>query len=214
MLGVISPEDFIPIAEDTGLISNLTISLLEQAIEEARKWSDDTYLSLNLSPRQLADPWLAQEILAVLSKSVFQPHRLEVEITESSLVEKIDEVKNVLASLRNMGVRIALDDFGTGYSGLYHLRELSIDTIKIDRSFITHMLANSEEEKIVEAVINLSNAMGISTIAEGVETPEVRSRLIELGCKAGQGFYFGRPQNAKETQDGIERTGVAAKNIA
>jgi diguanylate cyclase (GGDEF)-like protein len=213
--GLIPPVDFIPIAEDTGLISKLTICVLEQAVEEAKNWPSHVYLSVNLSPRQLADRWLAQEILGILSRSGFPPRRLEVEITESGLVEKIDEVKAILESLRNVGIRVALDDFGTGYSGLYHLRELSIDTIKIDRSFVTHMLANREEEKIVEAVINLSNAMGIATIAEGVETPEVLERLRELGCKTGQGYYFGKPQDAKTTLRAISTPpGGKAQHIA
>ena len=214
LLGVIGPADFIPIAEDTGVIRKLTTSILEQAIEEAKKWPSQIYLSVNVSPRQLADPWVAQEILGILSRSAFPPSRLEVEITESGLVEKIDDVKEVLKSLRNVGIRIALDDFGTGYSGLYHLRELGIDTIKIDRSFVTHMLANHEEEKIVEAVINLSNAMGICTIAEGVETPEVLARLLELGCKVGQGYYFGKPQEAGATLDTINQRSLNARNIA
>jgi diguanylate cyclase (GGDEF)-like protein len=201
-LGLISPAEFIPIAEDTGLIRNVTIAILGRAVEDAKRWPAHLYLSVNISPRQLSDAWLAQEMLAILNRSGFPPARLEVEITESGLVEKIAEVKKVLASLRNVGIRIALDDFGTGYSSLYHLQALSIDTIKIDRSFVTHMLANPEEEQIVEAVINLSNAMGIRTVAEGIETPEVLVRLQEIGCDVGQGYYFGKPQPIDETADG------------
>ncbi|NJM35510.1 MAG: EAL domain-containing protein [Rhodomicrobium sp.] len=198
--GLVGPETFIPIAEDTGVISALTISLLQQAIEEAKNWPKDIFLSLNISPRQLADKWIAQEILGILTKSGFPPHRLEIEVTERDLVEKIDDVQGVLESLRNIGVKIALDDFGTGYSGLYHLRQLSVDTIKIDRSFVTNMLSSREEEKIVEAVINLSNLMGMKTIAEGIETPDVQRRLIELGCNSGQGHYFGEAQDASATR--------------
>ena len=201
-LGLVSPADFIPIAEDTGLIRNVTTAILSKAVEDAKRWPAHVYLSVNISPRQLSDTWLAQEILAILSRSGFPPARVEVEITESGLVEKIAEVKKVLASLRNVGIRVALDDFGTGYSSLYHLRALNIDTIKIDRSFVTHMLANPEEEQIVEAVINLSNAMGIRTVAEGIETPEVLARLQEIGCNVGQGYYFGKPQPIGETADG------------
>jgi diguanylate cyclase (GGDEF)-like protein len=201
-LGVVSPEDFIPIAEDTGLIRNVTIAILSKAVEDVRRWPAHVYLSVNISPRQLSDAWLAQEILGILSRSGFPPARLEVEITESGLVENVAEVKQVLASLRNVGIRIALDDFGTGYSSLYHLRALSIDTIKIDRSFVTHMLANPEEEQIVEAVIRLSNAMGIRTVAEGIETPEVLTRLQKIGCNIGQRYYFGKPQPIDETADG------------
>jgi diguanylate cyclase (GGDEF)-like protein len=212
--GILSPATFIPIAEDTGLIGRLMISVLRQAVKEVANWSSQMYLSLNLSPRQLADPWLAQEILIILSKSAFPPHRLQLEITESGLVDKIDEVRGLLESLRNLGVRIALDDFGTGYSGLYHLRQLSIDTIKIDQSFVSHMLANHEEEKIVEAVINLSNSMGMSTVAEGIETPEVLKRLRELGCTSGQGYYFGRPQSASDMRAALTGSSPAAKITA
>ncbi len=213
--GILTPDVFIPIAEDTGLISKMTVSTLKRAIEEAKNWPGDILLSLNLSPRQLADAWLAQEILAVLAKTSFPPQRLEIEISESGLVERLDGLNGVLELLRNVGVRIALDDFGTGHSGLYHLRELGIDTIKIDRSFVTHLLSNHEEEKIVEAVINLSNSMGIATIAEGIETPEVLQRLMELGCKSGQGYYFGEPQDAAAMQEASSRAQIAArKNIA
>jgi EAL domain-containing protein (putative c-di-GMP-specific phosphodiesterase class I) len=105
-------------------------------------------------------------------------------------------------------VRIALDDFGTGYSGLYHLRDLEIDAIKIDRSFVTHMLERGDDSKIVEAVVGLGNAMGLTTIAEGVETPDVIERLLELGCESGQGFYFGKPMPAKATGEAIRKLGA------
>jgi diguanylate cyclase (GGDEF)-like protein len=203
--GVIAPDVFIPIAEDTGLISSLTVSVLQQAIDDAARWPQELFLSLNLSPRQLANKMLAQELLGILTKSRFPPRRLEIEITESGLLERIEDVRGVLQSLRNIGVRIALDDFGTGYSGLYHLRDLQIDTIKIDRSFVTHMLERGDDSKIVEAVVKLGNAMGLTTIAEGVETPDVIERLLELGCESGQGFYFGKPMPAKATSDAIRR---------
>jgi EAL domain-containing protein (putative c-di-GMP-specific phosphodiesterase class I) len=155
---------------------------------------------------------LAQELLGILTKSHFPPRRLEIEITESGLLERIEDVRGVLQSLRNIGVRIALDDFGTGYSGLYHLRDLQIDTIKIDRSFVTHMLERGDDSKIVEAVVKLGNAMGLTTIAEGVETPDVIERLLELGCESGQGFYFGKPMPAKATNEAIRRLRVDLKS--
>jgi diguanylate cyclase (GGDEF)-like protein len=203
-LGVVMPDVFIPIAEDTGIISMLTVSMLQRAIEDAKSWPSDIFLSVNVSPRQLADRWVAEEILGILTKTGFPPSRLEVEITERDLVQRMEEVKGVLQSLRNIGVRIALDDFGTGYSGLYHLRQLSVDTIKIDRSFVTNMLSCQEQEKIVEAVINLSHLMGMKTIAEGIETPDVRRRLIELGCHSGQGHYFGEAQDALAIRSTLE----------
>jgi EAL domain-containing protein (putative c-di-GMP-specific phosphodiesterase class I) len=109
------------------------------------------------------------------------------------VVQRLEEAKIALQSLRNLGVRIALDDFGTGYSGLHHLRELCLDTLKIDRSFISRMLERQEEAKIVEAIVGLGRSLGLQTTAEGIETPEVLKRLSELGCEAGQGYLFGRP---------------------
>ncbi len=109
------------------------------------------------------------------------------------MVQRLEEAKATLQSLRNLGVRIALDDFGTGYSGLHHLRELHLDTIKIDRSFVTDMLENPEEAKLVEAMVGLGHVLGLNTIAEGIETQGVLDRLMALGCETGQGFLFGKP---------------------
>jgi diguanylate cyclase (GGDEF)-like protein len=192
--GVLPPLLFIPIAEDTGSIGDLTYSLLAQAVEDAKDWAPELYLSMNLSPRQFADPLLAQRILAILAAASFSAPRLEIEITETAVVQRLEEAKVTLQALRNLGVRIALDDFGTGYSGLHHLRELHLDTIKIDRSFVTDMLEKPEEAKLVEAIIGLGHVLGLKTTAEGIETQEVLDRLTELGCDAGQGFLFGRPE--------------------
>ncbi len=193
-MGVLAPAVFIPIAEDTGSIGDLTYALLTQAVKDAKDWPSHLFLSMNLSPRQFADPWLSQRLLAILSAASFPPQRLEIEITETAVVQRLQEAKVTLQSLRNLGVRIALDDFGTGYSGLHHLRELHFDTIKIDRSFVSDMLQNAEDAKLVEAIVGLGHALGLQTTAEGIETEEVLDRLTELGCEVGQGFLFGRPE--------------------
>lgn len=192
--GVLQPLEFIPIAEDTGLIGALTDSLLVQGVKDAKTWPSHIYLSVNLSPRQFADPMLAQRILAPLTAAGFPPQRLEIEITETAVVQRLEEAKNTLKSLRNLGVRIALDDFGTGYSGLYHLRELQLDTIKIDRSFVSNMLKHADDEKLVEAIVSMGRVLGLRTMAEGIETKDVLDKLVELGCETGQGFLFGRPE--------------------
>ncbi len=192
--GVLQPTVFIPIAEDTGTIAELTYALLKQAVEDAKDWPDNLSLSLNLSARQFADPWLAQRILAILVASSFPPQRLEIEITETAVVERLDEAKTTLQSLRNLGVTIALDDFGTGYAGLHHLRELHFDTVKIDRSFVSRMMERPEDAKLVEAMVGLSHSLGLRTTAEGIETQDVLDRLKVLGCEVGQGFLFGRPE--------------------
>jgi EAL domain-containing protein (putative c-di-GMP-specific phosphodiesterase class I) len=170
--------------------------VLSQAVRDAKDQPQDTFLSLNLSPRQFADPWLSQKILAILTEAGFPPKRLEIEITETAVVQRLEEAKATLKSLRNLGIRIALDDFGTGYSGLHHLRELSLDTLKIDRSFIMQMLDKPEEAKIVKAILGLGRSLGLQTTAEGIETREVLDKLISLGCETGQGFLFGRPEPA------------------
>jgi diguanylate cyclase (GGDEF)-like protein len=200
--GLLLPEVFIPIAEDTGAIGDLTYSVLLQAVQDAKGWPSHTHLSLNLSPRQFADPWLAQKLLSILSEGGFPPQRLEIEITETAVVQRLDEAKIALQSLRNLGVQIALDDFGTGYSGLYHLRELSLDTLKIDRSFVMQMLDRPEEARIVQAIIALGQSLGLQTTAEGIESKEVLAKLIDLGCNTGQGFLFGKPEpSAVASQD-------------
>ncbi len=193
-LGVIEPTAFISIAEDTGVIGALTDSLLRQGLKDAKAWPSHLYLTVNLSPRQFADPLLAQRILAILAEAGFPPKRLEIEITETAVVQRLEEAKVTLQSLRNLGVRIALDDFGTGYSGLHHLRELQLDTIKIDQSFVTHMLKNADDEKLVQAIVGLGHVLGLRTTAEGIETKDVLDKLISLGCDTGQGFLFGRPE--------------------
>jgi EAL domain-containing protein (putative c-di-GMP-specific phosphodiesterase class I) len=124
----------------------------------------------------------------------FPPHRLVIEITEGAVVQRLEDAKVVLQSLRNVGVRVALDDFGTGYSGLYHLRELELDVLKIDRSFIAQIVNKPEEARIVKAMLSLGRALGLMTTAEGIESEEVRECLLKLGCDAGQGYLFGSPE--------------------
>src|SRR6185437_14387353 len=172
-------------------IAAMTEPLIEQAMRDAKKWPEELFVSINFSPRQISDPTLATRILALLTKASFPPHRLVIEITESAVVQRLNDAKAVLQSLRKVGVRVALDDFGTGYSGLYHLRELDLDIIKIDRSFVTKMLERPEEARIVKAIVSLSHALGLQTTAEGIETKDVLERLTQLRCDTGQGDLFG-----------------------
>ncbi|HZP07855.1 putative bifunctional diguanylate cyclase/phosphodiesterase [Methyloceanibacter sp.] len=201
--GVLPPEAFITIAEDTGNIGAMTERLLKQALNDAKTWPDSLFVSVNFTPRQISDSMLATKILGLLAKSSFPPHRLVIEITESAVVQRLEDAKAVLQSLRDAGVRVALDDFGTGYSGLYHLRELDLDIIKIDRSFVTKMLDKPEEAKIVKAIVSLSHALGLHTTAEGVETTQILDRLVKLGCETGQGDLFGVPMPAATTATAI-----------
>ena len=192
--GLLLPADFISIAEDTATICDLTDSLMRQALEQANLWTSHAYVSFNLSARQLADPWLTQRLLAIATELGFPPQRLVLELTETAVVEKVDEAKAALQSLRNLGVRVALDDFGTGYSGLHLLRALHFDIVKIDRSFVSRMVCDPQEAKIVAALIAIGRAMGLQVAAEGIETQDVLDKLVELNCDLGQGYLFGKPR--------------------
>ena len=194
--GVLDPDVFIPIAENTGTIGELTNRLLDRALHDAKSWPEHLTLWVNFSPRQISDPMLPQRLLNLLTKAAFPAYRLIVEITEGAVVQKLDEARAVLQSLRKVGVRIALDDFGTGYSGMYHLRELKLDTIKIDRSYVEHMLDKADEAKLVKAIVSLGRALGLRTTAEGIESKDVADQLLKLGCDVGQGFLFGKPAPA------------------
>lgn len=191
--GILPPTLFIPIAEDTGLISDLSYSLLRQACFDAKTWPAHLQLAVNVSPFQLQDQWLPERILGILTETGFPPSRLEVEITETALVQDINAARRTLKSLQNIGIRIALDDFGTGYSSLYHLRELKFDKIKIDQSYVRSLGRNPESTKIVDAIIGLGKSLGLLTTAEGIETPADLAYLTDQGCSFGQGYLFGAP---------------------
>ena len=191
--GVIAPGTFIPIAEDTGLISELSYSLLRQACLDARNWPAHIRLAINISPVQFKDRLLAPRLLSILRDTGFAPKRLEVEITESALTGDIEVARSTLTALQSVGVSIALDDFGTGYSSLYHLREMRFDKIKIDRSFVQSLASNEESAKIISAILGLGSSLGILTTAEGIETAGNSAWLAERGCDTGQGFLFGPP---------------------
>ena len=191
--GVIPPDMFIPIAEEGGLIADLSLSVMRAAFEQARGWDPALTLSVNVAPSQLKDPWFAQKIVKLLTETGFPAQRLEIEITETSLFENLGLAQSIVGSLKNQGIRIALDDFGTGYSSLAHLRALPFDRIKIDKSFVMSMAQNSESAAIVDAISKLGASLGLPITAEGVEDAAIEARLVALGCHKGQGYHFGRP---------------------
>lgn len=199
-LGDIPPDRFIPVAEECGLIRELSNDLLRRACKDARQWPGDTILSFNISPEQLKDRTLGLTVLGILGECGLPPHRLEIEITESALVRDLDAAKAVLSDLREAGVHIALDDFGTGYSSLYHLRNFKFDKIKIDRSFIEGMESEEESAAIVRALTGLGKGLGLTITAEGVERGDQRDVLLGQGCQQGQGFLFGRAVPAEQAQ--------------
>jgi diguanylate cyclase (GGDEF)-like protein len=191
--GMVMPDSFISLAESTGLIGEMTYSLLRRAAKDAAAWPDHLYLALNISPIHLKKTDLADDILSILRQTGFAARRLEVEITESALVSSMDVAKRSLLSLQRAGVGVALDDFGTGYSSLVHLRQLPLNKVKIDRSFVSHSLEDAENGKIVAAIVGLGKSLGIATTAEGIETKDVALSLAALGCDYGQGYFFAAP---------------------
>lgn len=201
MRGLISPDEFIPVAEETGMIADLSLSIIRKAMLEAKQWDPSLTLSVNISPVQLKDPWLAQKIVKLLVETGFPANRLEVEITESSLFKNLSLAQSIVASLKNQGIQIALDDFGTGYSSLAHLRALPFDRIKIDRSFVSTMNENPESAAIVNAITGLGSSLGVPITAEGIEEQSLVEKLRELGCTKGQGWYFGQPMSADNVHD-------------
>ena len=196
--GLLPPSILIPVATRTGNISELTYSLLRQAIDDTQTWPGALSVSVNLAPCMVANSWLPEQILRILTERSFPAHRLELEITETTLIESADEATGILKSFRNLGIRVALDDFGAGYSGLSYLRQFEFDRIKIDRSFITEMLVRPQDLKIVETMINLCRTLGLQTTAEGIESLEMLNQLRELGCDAGQGYFFCKPKPNSE----------------
>jgi diguanylate cyclase (GGDEF)-like protein/excisionase family DNA binding protein len=199
--GLVLPVDFIALAEESELIVAIGRVILEKACRQAQRWrkrwpKQNLVMSVNLSPRQFLDPDLANGISQVLRTSGLEPCALELEITESSVMDRSEASLGVLQQLRALGVRIVLDDFGTGYSSLAYLRQLPLDTIKIDRSFVTDLDVQDPNVGIVRAVVSLAHGLGITVVAEGIETDEQARRLRELGCDMGQGFNWAHPADA------------------
>ena len=199
--GLIPPDDFIPVAEETGMIGDLSLSIIRKAMVEAKTWDPKLTLSVNISPVQLKDPWLAQKIVKLLVETGFPANRLEVEITESSLFKNLSLAQSIVGSLKNQGILIALDDFGTGYSSLAHLRALPFDRIKIDRSFVSSMLDNAESAAIVSAIAGLGASLAVPITAEGIEDEKIIEKLSALGCSKGQGWHFGQPLTIEQVHN-------------
>ena len=198
--GMIPPERFIPIAEESGLIGELSLLVIRDAMEIAKRWDPSIMLAVNISPQQLKDPWFSQKLTKLLIEVGFPASQLEVEITESSLFENLPLVRSIVTSLKNQGVSLSLDDFGTGYSSLSHLRALPFDRIKIDRSFVAAMRGSPDAQAIVVAIVRLGESLAMPITAEGVEDEATAIELTRLGCSKGQGWYFGRASSAADTE--------------
>ncbi len=206
--GPIPPDRFIPVAEESGLIGELSLSIMRQAFAAARDWDPGLSLSVNISPWQLRDAWLAQKIIKATVEGGFAPNRLEIEITESALFDNLALAQSIVGSLKNQGVRLALDDFGTGYSSLAHLRALPFDRIKIDKSFVLSLLDNADSAAIVNAIIGLGDSLNLPVTAEGVENEAIAERLTALGCTKAQGWLYSRPLSVADTRRMLAERGL------
>ncbi|WP_338424276.1 putative bifunctional diguanylate cyclase/phosphodiesterase [Sphingopyxis kveilinensis] len=206
--GLIPPERFIPVAEESGLIGELSLLVIREAMEIAKRWDPSIVLAVNISPQQLKDPWFSQKLTKLLVETGFPAAQLEVEITESSLFENLPLVRSIVTSLKNQGVSLSLDDFGTGYSSLSHLRALPFDRIKIDRSFIAAMGGSPDAQAIILAIVRLGESLAMPITAEGVEDEATAIELTRLGCAKGQGWYYGRAASAVDTDRLLAERGL------
>ncbi|SHL48295.1 diguanylate cyclase/phosphodiesterase [Roseibium suaedae] len=208
----IGPDEFIPMAEDIGLIVELSEHLLRQACLDAKTWPAHLTLAFNISPTMMVDRLLGIRIVKVLGETGFNPRRLEIEITETALVRDINLAAKVITDLRQAGISVALDDFGTGYSSLSQLSKFSFDKIKIDRSFISALETDEKKMNIVRTMVALGKGLGIATTAEGIENPQQLDALKDLGCSYGQGFLFGKAVPAEEAMAFIQAEGQKQSN--
>ena len=204
---LIQPAEFIPVAEDTGLITRLGRWTLGRACRDAARWPAGRRVAVNLSPAQFRDPALHASVTEALAASGLPPERLELEITESILLQNDDETLGVLRQFRDMGIQIAMDDFGSGYSSLAYLRRFPFTRVKIDRCFVHDLAVRPEAEPIVRAITQLARSLGMATTAEGVETQEQLAALRQTGCDEVQGFLFSVPVRLEEIPGLLSRSG-------
>jgi len=205
LAGIVPPNQFIPIAEEIGLMDRLSDQIIRAALSVARDWDPRIKISVNISPSQFSDGWLAERIVRILTETTFPAERLVVEITETSLFGDIDLARSIVTSLKNQGIRLALDDFGTGFSSLSHLRSLPFDLIKIDRSFVTNIHESGQSAAIVRAVATLADALDVPILVEGIESEAAHAAVLAIGCSSGQGWYFGKPVDADQAAQMIAR---------
>jgi EAL domain-containing protein (putative c-di-GMP-specific phosphodiesterase class I) len=200
--GLIPPADFIPIAEDNGLIIPIGKWVLEQACRQAQQWHQagltEICMAVNLSAVQFNHPHLVESIAEILSDTGLPAHLLELELTESSLMQDMQSATQTLARLKTLGIQLAIDDFGTGYSSLSYLKSFPMDRIKIDRTFIQELGSDKESAEITLAIIDMAHRLKLSVIAEGVESASQQAFLRRHHCDQLQGFYYGRPLPADE----------------
>jgi EAL domain-containing protein (putative c-di-GMP-specific phosphodiesterase class I) len=206
---MVPPLEFIPLAEQAGLIVPLGASVLRRACAEAQSWADagldEIPVTVNVSTRQLLDPGFESTVAAAIEQSGLDPERLILEVTESSVMQQPEVTIPKLDRLSGTGVRVALDDFGEGYSSLGHLRDLPIDILKIARPFIHELTAGSTDPALVRGIIELARSLGLRLIAEGIESPEQQAILRAFACPLGQGFLFSPPVESELLRERLVR---------
>lgn len=209
--GFIAPDKFIPLAEETGLILPLGHWVLTEACAQMRRWQqefalcEDVQMSVNLSGKQFAQGDLIEKVSEVLQQTGLDARSLKLEITESAIMHSVSTATDMLTDLRALGITLSMDDFGTGYSSLSHLHRFPINTLKIDRSFVTHMIGNTENMEIVRTIVMLARNLGMDVIAEGIETKEQLAQLKNLNCEYGQGYFFSKPVKGIDATELIEK---------
>jgi len=201
--GLISPDKFIPVAEDTGLILPLGQWILQTACAQLKEWESNPLtreltLAVNVSARQFRQPSFVEQVSKVIEQTLINPSRLKLELTESTVLENVADTIIKMHALKKIGVRFSMDDFGTGYSSLAYLTQLPLDQLKIDQSFVRNIGTKSTDAMIIQTIIGMANNLGIEVIAEGVETDAQHDFLSGAGCWFYQGYLFGRPVPVKE----------------
>ncbi len=198
--GLLTAADFLPTAEETGLTVELGRHVLHQALQAARRWPAHVSLWLNLSPAELANERLVDTLAEALKGYVVEPSRIVIEVTESGVIQGSDAALVAMRRLRDLGVGLTIDDFGTGYSSLSRLAEFPIESLKIPKPFVDRLVGEDADEAFVDAILRLGDSLGLSAVAEGIEHPAQAERLRQLGCRLGQGYFFGRPAPAEEAE--------------
>ena len=217
--GMVLPGDFIPLAEETGLIVPIGLWVLDRACAELRRWADDPstaglYMAVNVSARQFRQPDFVMQVGDALSRHDVDPGLLKLELTESLLLDKVEDVVEKMQALRRMGVRFSLDDFGTGYASLSYLKRFPFEQLKVDRSFIRDIMRNSDDAGIVRAIIAMGNTLRLNVVAEGVEDAEQHAYLVQHGCAFFQGYLFGKPMSFAEFRQRAKRALAVAQSVA
>jgi EAL domain-containing protein (putative c-di-GMP-specific phosphodiesterase class I) len=216
--GLVSPVDFIPLAEETGLIVPLGMKILKEACQKLRQWQlifnmeNPLTMSINLSGKQFAQKDLVEEIRKVIRDEKIEPGCIRLEITESIVMENASAAIETLKQLKSIGVQLSIDDFGTGYSSLSYLHRFPFDILKIDRSFVTRMNTDKDSLSIVETIVTLAKKLGKTIVAEGVETDAHKTTLSELLCDFGQGYLFSKPLNSFDAEEFL-RNNTTTENI-